>query len=513
MTWLQHMVAAAWTDIATGSWQHAALGRAAVAALASAILAFVLVVRQAAVSRRAAREGLARLEDGLDRLERALREEGRTGSEEAGASGAQLRGEVGARMTALGENVLRRLDAAKAETAMGAERLAGRVGCSLGDFGRTNREQMAQLFDIQKAQHADFAQRLTQLAESHARAAEALRGKVEEQLTGLRTENADKLESMRATVDEKLQGTLERRLGESFKLVSERLEAVHQGLGEMQTLASGVGDLKRVLTNVKTRGSWGEVQLGALLDQILVPSQYVANALTGDGLERVEFAVRLPGRDQGEEVLLPIDAKFPVEDYERLQAAAEAADQTALAEAGRALEARIRQCARDIATNFINPPRTTDFAILFLPPDGLYAEVIRRPGLGDDLQRLHRVTIAGPTTLAALLNSLQMGFRTLAIQQRSGEVWQVLGAVKTEFGKFGPVLEKVRKKLQEASNTIDHASVRERAIHRKLRQIEAVPSMETAALLGHLDPEVADDPARDDSLDDPETSDTMRAAE
>jgi DNA recombination protein RmuC len=223
----------------------------------------------------------------------------------------------------------------------------------------------------------------------------------------------------------------------------------------------------------------------------------------------VEFAVRLPGRGEGEEVLLPIDAKFPVEDYERLQAAAEAADQVAVAEAGRALEARIRQCARDIATRYINPPRTTDFAILFLPTEGLYAEVIRRPGLGDDLQRLHRVTIAGPTTLAALLNSLQMGFRTLAIQQRSSEVWQVLGAVKTEFGKFGPVLEKVKKKLQEASSTIDHASVRERAIHRKLRQIEAVPSMETAALLGHLDPEVADDATEDDAGN----TETMRAAE
>jgi DNA recombination protein RmuC len=412
-------------------------------------------------------------------------------------------------MTALSENVLRRLDAAKAETAMGAERLAGRVSGSLSDFGRTNREQMAQLFDIQKAQHADFAQRLAHLTEGQTRAAEALRGKLDEQLTGLRAENAAKLETMRATVDEKLQGTLERRLGESFKLVSERLEAVHQGLGEMQTLASGVGDLKRVLTNVKTRGSWGEVQLGALLDQILVPSQYLANALTGDGLERVEFAVRLPGRGEGEEVLLPIDAKFPVEDYERLQAAAEAADQTALVEAGRALEARIRQCARDIATKYVNPPRTTDFAILFLPTEGRSAEVIRRPGLGDDLQRLHRVTIAGPTTLAALLNSLQMGFRTLAIQQRSGEVWQVLGAVKTEFGKFGPVLEKVKKKLQEASSTIDHASVRERAIHRKLRQIEAVPSMETAALLGHLDPEVADDATEDDAGN----TETMRAAE
>ena len=462
MTWLQDMVAAAWTDIAAGSWQHAALGLAAAAGLTSALLALVILVRQAATSRRAAREGLARIAEDLARLERVLREEGRAGREEAAGAG---------------------------------ERLAERVGASLRDFGQSNREQMAQLFQIQRRQHGDFAARLTQLAEAQARAGEVLRAKVEDQLAGLRRENAEKLEVMRATVDEKLQGTLEKRLGESFRLVSERLEAVHQGLGEMQTLASGVGDLKRVLTNVKARGSWGEIQLSALLGEVLVPSQYAANALTGEGSERVEFAVRLPGRDPGAEVLLPIDAKFPVEDYERLQAAAEAADQAGVAEAGRALEARIRQCARDIAAKYVNPPFTTDFAILFLPTEGLYAEVIRRPGLCDELQRAHRVTVAGPTTLTALLNSLQMGFRTLAIQQRSSEVWQVLGAVKTEFGKFGPVLEKVKKKLQEATNTIEDAGVRERAIQRRLRQVEAVPGMRTAALLGHVGPLPEDDPA------------------
>ncbi len=475
MTWLQDMVAAAWADIATGSWQHAALGLAATAGLVSALLALVILIRQAAITRRAAREGLARVEDTLSRLERTMREESRSGREEA---------------------------------ALGGERLAERVGGSLRELGQTNREQMDQLFAIQRRQHADFAVHLREIGEAQARSGEALRTKVEEHLTGLRRENAEKLEVMRATVDEKLQGTLERRLGESFKLVSDRLEAVHQGLGEMQVLAAGVGDLKRVLTNVTTRGAWGEVQLAALLDQVLVPSQYLTNALTGEGRERVEFAIRLPGRDEGEEVLLPIDAKFPVEDYERIQAAAAAADQTALAEAGRALEARIRQCARDIATKYLNPPRTTDFAILFLPTEGLYAEVIRRPGLSDELQRVHRVTIAGPTTLTALLNSLQMGFRTLAIQQRSSEVWQVLGAVKTEFGKFGPVLDKVKKKLQEASNTIEDAGVRERAIQRSLRRIEAVPGMETAALLGHLDPPI-DEAAPDET----QPAEGIRAAE
>ncbi len=475
MTWLQDMVSAAWADIAVGSWQHAALGLAAVASLLSALLVLAVLVRQAAISRRAAREGLARLEERLDRLERAMREESRTGREETAGAG---------------------------------ERLADRVGRSLHDFGETHRAQMTQLFEIQRRQHTDFATRLTQLGEAQARSGEALRGKVEEQLTGLRRENEAKLEVMRATVDEKLQGTLEKRLGESFKQVSERLEAVHQGLGEMQTLASGVGDLKRVLTNVKTRGGWGEIQLGTLLDQILVPSQYAANALTGEGRERVEFAIRLPGRDEGAEVLLPIDAKFPVEDFERLQAAAEAADQTALAEAGRALEARIRQCARDISTKYINPPVTTDFAILFLPTEGLYAEVIRRTGLCDELQRAHRVTIAGPTTLTALLNSLQMGFRTLAIQQRSSEVWQVLGAVKTEFGRFGPVLEKVKKKLQEASNSIEEVGRRERAIQRRIRDVEALPSMETAALLGHAAPLDEDD--ADDTGDAPEAARAAR---
>ena len=290
---------------------------------------------------------------------------------------------------------------------------------------------------------------------------------------------------MRATVDEKLQGTLEKRLGESFAQVSERLEQVHKGLGEMQVLASGVGDLKRVLTNVKSRGSWGEVQLEALLGELLAPEQYERNVATRPGSqERVEFAVRLPGHQSGEApVWLPIDAKFPTEDWQRLQDAHDRADVAGTEAAGKALEARVRQCAKDVHDKYLHPPQTTDFGLLFLPVEGLYAEVARRPALLEQLQREQRVVIAGPTTLAALLNSLQMGFRTLAIQKRSGEVWQLLGAVKTEFGKFGTVLDGVKKKLDQASGQIDEAAVRTRAIERRLRGVQELPAAQAVVEL------------------------------
>lgn len=298
-------------------------------------------------------------------------------------------------------------------------------------------------------------------------------------LQGIRDDNARQLEQIRKTVDEKLQGALERRLGESFRLVSERLEQVHRGLGEMQTLAHGVGDLRRVLANVKVRGTWGEVQLAGLLEQVLSPEQYACNVATREGsAERVEFAIRLPGRgeDGNEMVLLPIDAKFPQEDYQRLLEAQERADHQGAEAAARQLEIRIRQCAREICEKYLNPPRTTDFAVMFLPTEGLFAEVIRRTGLVEQVQRECRVMIAGPTTLWALLNSLQLGFRTLAIQQRSSEVWKVLGAVKAEFASFGGVLEKVQKKLQEASNVVEDAGRRKRAVERKLRTVEALPA-------------------------------------
>jgi DNA recombination protein RmuC len=286
-------------------------------------------------------------------------------------------------------------------------------------------------------------------------------------------------------VDEKLQGTLEKRLGESFKQVSERLELVHKGLGEMQTLATGVGDLKKVLTNVKTRGTWGEVQLGTLLEQVLNPDQFAANVATKDGGERVEFAVKLPGQgsDKDETVWLPIDAKFPVEDYQRLIEAQEKADVEGVEASGKQLEARVRACAGDICEKYLNPPKTTDFGILFLPIEGLFAEVIRRIGLTEVIQRESRVVIAGPTTLWSLLSSLQMGFRTLAIQKRSSEVWNLLGAVKTEWTKYGDVLDAVQKKLQQASDTIEKAKARSRAVGRKLRDVQELPVGEAAALL------------------------------
>jgi DNA recombination protein RmuC len=291
---------------------------------------------------------------------------------------------------------------------------------------------------------------------------------------------------MRKTVDEKLHATLEQRLGESFKLVSDRLEKVHQGLGEMQQLAIGVGDLKRVLTNVKTRGTWGEVQLEMLLEQVLTPEQYAKNVETVPGSgERVEFAIKLPGQDHGNTpVWMPIDAKFPKEQYERLSDAADRADAEGVATAGRELERVIRGEAKTIADKYLSPPLTTDFAILFLPTEGLYAEVMRRPGLADDMQRVHRVSIAGPSTLSALLNSLQMGFRTLALEKRSSEVWQVLGAVKTEFGKFGDVLSATRVALERAAKNIENAEVRSRQMARKLKSVEALPAAQAEQLLG-----------------------------
>ncbi len=312
---------------------------------------------------------------------------------------------------------------------------------------------------------------------------EEIRTTLETRIAALQADNTAKLDEMRKTVDERLQSTLEARLGESFKLVSDRLDAVHKGLGEMQTLATGVGDLKRVLTNVKTRGSFGEVQLEALLEQILTVEQYGKNVATRPGSgERVEFAIKLPGADDGV-CWLPIDAKFPLEDHERLQTALDAGDAVAVEVAGRALETRVRLEAKSIREKYIEPPCTTDFGILFLPTEGLYAEVLRRPGLVDALQREQKVVVAGPTTLAALLNSLQMGFRTLAIQERSAEVWKVLGAVKTEFGVFEKWLDKVKSQLQSASSTIEKAGTRTKQMTRKLRDVEALPAAESQQLL------------------------------
>jgi DNA recombination protein RmuC len=310
---------------------------------------------------------------------------------------------------------------------------------------------------------------------------ESVRSIVDDRLRQLQEDNAKQIDKMRATVDEKLQGTLEKRLGESFKLVSDRLEQVHQGLGAMQQLASDVGGLQRVLTNVKTRGGWSEWQLGVLLEEMLTPEQFAKNIKTRDDTdERVEFAIKLPGdenRDGSESgVWLPIDAKFPMEHYERLTDAQESGDPAAVETAMKTLETQLKRCAKDICEKYVNPPKTTDFALMFLPSEGLYAEAIRRIGLVQNVQRDCRVTFVGPTTLAALLNSLHMGFRTLAIQKRSSEVWNLLAAVKTEFGKFGEALSAVKDKIDQASRKIDDVDVRSRAITKKLRDVEELPS-------------------------------------
>jgi DNA recombination protein RmuC len=306
---------------------------------------------------------------------------------------------------------------------------------------------------------------------------ESMRSVVDLRLKQLQEDNSKQIDKMRATVDEKLQGTLEKRLGESFKLVSDRLEQVHQGLGAMQQLASDVGGLQRVLTNVKTRGGWSEWQLGVLLEEMLTPEQFAKNMKTRDDTdERVEFAIKLPGDENGAPVWLPIDAKFPMEHYQRLTAAQESGDSTAMEGAMKILETQLKRCAKDICEKYISPPKTTDFALLFLPSEGLYAEAIRRVGLVQNVQRDCRVTFVGPTTLAALLNSLQMGFRTLAIQKRSSEVWNLLASVKTEFGKFGDALSAVKEKIDQASRKMEDVDVRSRVITKKLRDVEELPS-------------------------------------
>lgn len=386
---------------------------------------------------------LVRLRESAERTERMVREELATNREEAGASARQGREEM--------SNALKL-------------------------FADLNVSRMTEIANLQKNQLDSFAQQIGRLTDT-----------VEARLKSMQENNSEKLEQMRTTVDEKLHATLEQRLGESFKIVSERLEQVHKGLGEMQTLATGVGDLKKVLSNVKTRGIWGEFQLGTLLEQMLTPDQYAKNVATKAGSnERVEYAIKLPGRDgaDGSVVWLPIDAKFPQEDYHKLLDAQEQVNPVQAEEAGKQLEARIKMEAKTIHDKYLDPPRTTDFGIMFLPVEGLYAEVLRRAGLAEVLQREYRVTIAGPTTLSALLNSLQMGFRTLAIEKRSSEVWSLLGAVKTEFGRFGDMLDKTQKKLQEASTSIEDAAKKSRTIARKLRDVQELPPEEAKDLIG-----------------------------
>ncbi|HBT41415.1 MAG TPA: DNA recombination protein RmuC [Rhodospirillaceae bacterium] len=380
------------------------------------------------------------------------------------------------------------------------EKLERSMQSQIGQFGDSIAKRMIELGQMQKTQFDGFSDRLkesqeasrkniTALGEGIQKQQEKLESRVDLHFKTILESNEKKLEEMRKTVDEKLQGTLEKRLGESFKQVSERLEQVHRGLGEMQNLANGVGDLRRVLTNVRTRGSWGEIQLGRLLEDIFTTDQYDTHvAVKPQSNERVEFAIKLPGKnDDNVSVYLPIDAKFPKEDYERLIEASEIADVEAVAAATKALENQIKKAAKDIRDKYISPPHTTDFAVMYLPTEGLYAEVNRRPGLVETIQRDFRVVISGPSNCSAFLNSLQMGFRTLAIEKRSSEVWEVLGAVKTEFGKFGTVLGQVKKKLHEASSKMDDVDRRTRVLGRKLRTVEELPQAESTSLLGLVD--------------------------
>lgn len=357
---------------------------------------------------------------------------------------------------------------------------------AFGAFSEAVLRRMTEGAENQKRQLDIFSGQLKTLTDHNVQKLDKINETVEKKLASLQEDNNRKLEQMRATVDEKLHDTLEKRLGESFKIVSDRLEQVHKGLGEMQSLATGVGDLKKVLTNVKTRGTFGEIQLGSLLEQILTREQYEVNVATKQGSSaRVEFAIRLPGRgdEHDRAVWLPIDAKFPQEDYLRLVEAQELGNSVLVEEASRQLERAIKEMARNIRDKYLDPPHTTDFGIMFLPTEGLYAEVLRRTGLFEQLQREFKVVVTGPTTLAALLNSLQMGFRTLVIEKRSSEVWTLLGAIKTEFATFGVVLDKTRKKLQEASNTIDSAATRSRVIERKLKSVQEIPTTEAARML------------------------------
>jgi DNA recombination protein RmuC len=409
------------------------------------------------LSRLAASSGLESridsLERQLERQERMVRDELARNRDEAQQSARQGREENASSVSAFGDSLLKR---------------------------------MSELAGLQKDQLDIFAGQLKNLTASNEGRMDKLRETLEERLRLIQEDSSRKLEQMRVTVDEKLHDTLEKRLGESFRLVSERLELVQRGLGEMQTLASGVGDLKKVLTNVKTRGTFGEIQLSSLLEQVLSPGQYESNVETRKGSgQRVEFALKLPGRDGTADgmVWLPLDAKFPQEDYLRLVEAQESGDILAAGEASKQLDKTVRLMAAQIRDKYMDPPHTTDFGVMFLPTEGLFAEVLRRPGLFDALQRDFKVMIAGPTTLAAMLNSLQMGFRTLAIEKRSAEVWSLLGAVRTEFSKFGQVLEKTSKKLQEAGNHIDAAAVRTRSIEKKLKGVQEMPGAEAAALL------------------------------
>jgi DNA recombination protein RmuC len=429
------------------------LGFTTLLVLAGFILLIVLIRRKPDDVVTKLQEGVAALEGQQERLEKVIKNE---------------------------------IAANRKETALGAQQARQELGSAVKSSSESIQQRMVENIRIQKDQLDSFSKQLMAMAKLNEEKLGAMRQTIETQLRAIQEDNTQKLEQMRATVDEKLQTTLEKRLGESFKQVSERLEQVYKGLGEMRTLATGVGDLKKVLTNVKTRGTWGEIRLSHILEQILTPDQYDVNVATKkNSNDRVEFAIKLPGQDADKEkiVWMPIDSKFPQEDYQRLIDAQEAADKELSEKSIKNLAIRIKAEAKYIREKYIDPPHTTDFGIMFLPTEGLYAEVLRQPGLCDTLQRDYRIVVTGPTTLAALLNSLQMGFRTLAIEKRSSEVWELLAGVKTEFGKFGDVLARTKQKLKEASNTIGQAEVRTRAIERKLRKVQETPQPDASGLI------------------------------
>ncbi|MGM9489519.1 DNA recombination protein RmuC [Ideonella sp. YS5] len=469
-----------------GDWLTIAL-----LALNLVLLLWILGRRPAADATVPALEQLAQQQlQGGERLERELRNE-------VQASASATRGELGRSLSLFQQALLtqsgdvartqnEQIDSFRGQLAAMQQQVAQALQTSVQALTQAQ-VQGREAQDMALKRFADSqAEQLKSLSEANERRLADVRQAVEQRLATLQEGNERKLEQMRATVDEKLHATLEQRLGESFKQVADRLEQVHKGLGDMQALARDVGSLNRVLTNVKTRGMFGEVQLAGLLEQVLTPDQYSVNVETVPGSrERVDFAIRLPGRrDDGAPLWLPIDAKFPREDYERLLNAQDEADKPAMEAAAKAIETRLRQEAKSIREKYVAAPYTTDFAILFVPTEGLYAEALRRPGLVEGLQREYRITLAGPTTLMATLNSLQMGFRTLALEKRSAEVWEVLGAVKGEFHKFGEVLAKTKRKIEEAGNQIEMAETRTRVMARKLKGVEALPEIEAQALLG-----------------------------
>jgi DNA recombination protein RmuC len=475
--------------------------------IAATALSLIAVALLLVLLLRAPKDTIAeRVRSEVDRVNGVVRSELQSGRSESLGAARETREEIARAVRELTDSLQQRVEELRstldlrlqqlneADLASDAQNRA-ELQNALRDFREVQAKRLDDSTKSQGERLQTFAQQLAELGTRNEAKLEALRATVETKLTQLQSDNEAKLERIRQTVDEKLHQTLEQRLGESFKLVSERLEQVHSGLGEMKSLAVGVGDLKKILSNVKTRGTWGEVQLGNLLEQTLTPEQFTRNfAPSEDSTDRVEFAIKLPGRDvDGKPVWLPLDSKFPNEEYQRLVEAQERGEAVAVEAAAAALEQGIRMEARKISEKYISPPATTDFAILFLPTEGLFAEVLRRPGLSEALQRQHRVVVSGPTTLTALLTSLQMGFRTLAIEERSSEVWKVLGAVKAEFGKFGETLDKVQRKLTEASNTIESAQRRSRAVARKLRPAEELPAVDAAALLGLENGAIAED--------------------